>query len=86
VNPFGPVSATNLKVVFSSEPARDLFGTLISSQHNYPARDGLLFESNPQASGKADYLLLTLKSKTSNRIDICWKAAHDYPINKPTVT
>lgn len=86
VNPFGPVSATNLKVIFSSEPARDLFGTLISSQHNYPARDGLLFESNPQASGKADYLLLTLKSKTSNRIDICWKAAHDYPINKPTVT
>lgn len=86
VNPFGPVTSTNLKVVFASQPTRELFGTLISQQHNYPMRDGLLFESNPFASGKADYLLFTLKSKTSNRVDICWKAAHDYPINKPTVT
>ena len=86
VNPFGPATATNLKVIFASEPQRDLFGTLISSQHNYPMRDGLLFESNPFASGKADYLLLTLKSKTSNKVTICWKAANDYPVNKPTVT
>lgn len=77
---------TDLKVTFASEPTRELFGTLISSQHNYPNRQGLLFESNVFASGKADYLLLTLKEMQASKVYICWKAAHDYPINKPTVT
>jgi hypothetical protein len=79
------VDSTDLRVVFASDQ-RDLFGTLVSQQHNYPNRQGLLFESNPFASGKADYLLLTVKKREPLRVEICWKAAHDYPINKPTVT